>query len=150
MSLYGYGSSLSGYVDRERREVFAELARRGVAQAKVHFSGGNDEGGINDVELLKADGSKVELLDQWDCHPPYDVYDKAQGKYVPAPDERSDQHKADWILWEAFEAPMEAEYGGFGGEFYVSGTYTWDVTARKVTVTTDTRGYTYHEDSREI
>lgn len=45
----------------ERSEVFALLAAKGAAKAVVHFSGGNDEGGVDGIELLDKDGN-VETL----------------------------------------------------------------------------------------
>lgn len=107
-------------------DVFAELARRGYTRAVVHFSGGNDEG--------RADSTRLYAGDAWVSFNPsraYDRWDPLQNRFI-ALERTPDQHLA-----EGLEAPIYQEYGTFAGEFYVSGTVTWDVATRTVDLEAD-------------
>lgn len=94
-----------------RDEVFAELHRRGVAKATANFSGGNDEGFVDEITMFSALGQEVGTLSEY--------------RYGGQGDE-------DTRLAEAIAQPIYDEYGGFGFEGSVHGDLTWDVPARKV------------------
>lgn len=109
-----------------RDEVFDVLVAKEVVRAEVSFSGGHDEGGCDDVLLLAADGRVVqELREAW----PETVYDQASGRHIekPIPD-------GDAALAHALCRPVYNRYGGFAGEYCVSGTVVWDAAARTVTI----------------
>lgn len=101
-----------------RQATFAELRARGAATAVVGFDGGNDEGGPHSIKLLDANGSEIADLD------PYPDYVERNGRWEP--------DTPDGKLAEALAAPIEAQYGSFAGDFYVSGKLTWDVTTGAV------------------
>jgi hypothetical protein len=109
-----------------RDSVFAALKKKGVAKAEVYYSGGNDEGGVNDIALLDAAGKNVGNLQEYYGAP--QTWDEATQRWVSAPDTPTDDNR----LAEALGAPVYDNYGGFAGEFYVSGTVTWDVEKRTV------------------
>lgn len=94
-----------------RNEVFRQIRARGGVLAKVQFSGGNDEGGADDIVIEDEHGTRVA--------------DIAPYAYDNSPDQE---------LADALMEPMEAEYGGFATEGGVSGTYTWDARTGKVTL----------------
>lgn len=123
-------------------EAMQTLKGLGVAKVEVHFSGGNDEGGPDDVTFLDADGNKVEgprdpnvYQDrQWDevtrsyGEPQWTAYVGPKwNDRRPATDEEIAASKLHGVL----ASPIYAEYGSFAGEFYVDGTCTWDVATAK-------------------
>ena len=87
--------------------VYDELEKRGVIVASVSFSGGGDEGGADDIILTHKDGHTSEL----------DPY-----QYGTCGD--------DYNLVTALAEPLYEKYGGFAGEFHVSGTLVYDVVGR--------------------
>ncbi len=102
-----------------KSEVWNELKKRGVVKVVVEFSGGGDEGGVDDTTLFAADGK---------------VYGKL-GPYFP--NKKWDGTKNEWILLkqptvdealsEALSEPVYDKYSSFAGEFHVNGTVVWDV-----------------------
>ena len=126
--------------------AFAELHRRGITSATVEFSGGNDEGGADRIIGQKADGTTVPLR----AYDSVDIYeDRHTGKYLVAgrgAREATSEEITAHALAEALEAPVYANWGGFGGQFYVSGTVTWDVASGKVTEESE---HEYDEDEDE-
>lgn len=114
-------------------QVFAEIARRGADRAVVHFSGGNDEGGADDVTLFKGE-EKVAELQEW--HFP----ERGDGK--PAHGEKSNDD-----LVHALVAPVYAQYGSFAGEFSVYGTVTWDTATKTAKMSKEEQsGYDHSEE----
>lgn len=107
-----------------RDEAFRELSRRGAVTARVGFSGGNDEGGAESIDLLDAEGKSIGSLD------PY--------QYEDTPDSQ---------LADALAKPVEDTYGGFAGDFEVSGTVTWDVRTRKVTMAKSETEWVEHAET---
>jgi hypothetical protein len=88
-----------------REETFNELVRCNVVKVEIEFSGGNDEGGADSVELINPAGAKTQLRYEYGAN--------------------------DNSLYEALCGPLD-RWGSFAGEFYVNGTITWDVPIRKV------------------
>jgi hypothetical protein len=84
--------------NRHKERVFLALAARGVERMVVQFSGGNDEGGVSGLI-------------------PYD----AEGNELP-----SDEMWKDWDFIELLEAPIEAIYGSWAGDFYAYGDLIYD------------------------
>lgn len=108
----------------ERRELWAELRRRNVAKVVVSFSGGGDEGGVDNISLQDAEGNEVGTLEE-----DYggSTYDPKTGQWVPV-----NPPNPDTALVEALVAPVYEKYGSFAGEFYVNGTVDYDVANEKV------------------
>lgn len=115
---------------------------RGVSTIVAQFSGGNDEGGIDSIDYLDADGKKINTIPSSSAYEDrywqggrehnrgWIVYDRSLG------DTWADQKRAatpdEVALAEALkviEHPVYDRYYTFAGEFYVDGTLTWDVTA---------------------
>jgi len=97
-----------------RDEIFLQLARRGVATASAEFSGGNDEGYVEDYGLYDGDGAEVGSI--------------AEHSY------RGHQEPEDEMLAGSMSEVLTEAIGGFNGDFSVNGTVTWDVQARTVRV----------------
>lgn len=125
------------------REAMQSLSDFGVTTVKVHFSGGDDEGGADSIDYLDADEKPVEVPVGHaveDYH--YENGRMSNGGWVVYDHSLSDNWNeqkrpatAEEIKWtkvsEVVEFPIYNEYGSFAGEFYVYGTLTWDVaTAR--------------------
>ena len=89
-----------------KRRVFALLAARGATKAVLSYNGGNDEGGVDQISLhiptAEGEFKEVDLPCHWN----------AQG------DDRE--------LAELLEAPVDAKYGSWAGDFSAYGTLTWD------------------------
>jgi hypothetical protein len=126
-----------------KHEVFAELKRLGAAKAVVEFSGGNDEGGVDDIALLDADGKQidVELSDHVHEERDYTKSGPANGYrghptgrwikgYGTDVIEATPEEKRLAQLSSALVAPVDEEYGSFAGDFSVQGTVTWDAVAQ--------------------
>lgn len=114
-------------IDKPR--TFELLRARGIVKVEVSFSGGNDEGGADGYAAYLADGTAVELgvsrANEWPTGT-WTVWERDGQR--PATQQEID----DSILTDLLEAPVYAEYGGFSGDFSVSGTVTWDVIAGTV------------------
>lgn len=128
----------------EIRSAMQSLQALGVASVKVHFSGGNDEGGADDVQYLDAAGNKVTGIPAGNAYENrywqngrehndgWFVYDRSlsddyREQKRPATAEEIAASKRARVI----ESPIYAEYGSFAGEFYVDGTLTWDVASGK-------------------
>ena len=94
----------------DRKGMFAELRRRMVGKVVVEFSGGGDEGGVEEIRLLSATGFPMGTIKPWD------------GKGI------------DKELAEILSAPVYDRYYGFAGEFHVSGTIEYNVETETATM----------------
>lgn len=119
-------------------EIFTALSQGGYSGAIIHFSGGNDEGGVDQIELLKGE-ERIELNYQ------EGTYNRETHAIEYSPEDRP---KAE--LWETLSQPIEDEYGSFAGEFYVSGTITVDVASRTMKMNKNERVESYEESSYEL
>lgn len=107
--------------ERERvkkEETFNLMRACGITKAVVEFSGGNDEGGPDDIEVTREGANEPSEL------PAY--YGSRDGSGT-----REEQ------LADLLARPVYAEYGTFAGEFYVHGRVVWDLEARTVRMTGD-------------
>lgn len=126
----------------ERRELWAELRRRGVAKVTVSFSGGGDEGGVDNITLLNAEGEEIGTLEE-----DYggSTYDPKTGQWVPV-----NPPNPDTKLVEALVAPVYERYHTFAGEFYVSGTVDYDVPNEKALMNKSERVESYEDSDEEV
>jgi hypothetical protein len=107
--------------------AFAELRNRGAAKAIVAFQGGNDEGGVEEITLLDADGKEVGKLQEYYGGSTWNPETKKWDKPKLNP-----QVQKDADLAEALGKPVYDKYYNFAGEFYVQGTVIWDVKTQDV------------------
>jgi hypothetical protein len=128
-------------------QAFEELRLRGANHAVVDFSGGNDEGGADDVRLYRAvyddNGNfKHESVDlpfnwgntyeRWDKpEPPPAGEGWTEARYQPPGKEHTvydrtlPGHPEDAELADALFFLASEKYGSFAGEYRVHGSITW-------------------------
>jgi hypothetical protein len=99
-------------------EACRRLNERGVAQAIVLFSGGGDEGGVDQITLFDSTGLRLDDLNE--------VYYQQ---------EKTEDHE----IAEALGKPVYERYFTFAGEFYVNGEVIWDTTNCTFKFETDER-----------
>lgn len=132
--MYGYDEPTPAEV----REVVVTLSPLGVTKIEVEFSGGNDEGGVDDLRYLDAEGKPVDV-------PRSNAYERTFYRNGRDVSEGWKVNEGDWreqnlrdatpdeVRWarvaKIVEAPIYARYYSFAGEFHVYGTLTWDVVA---------------------
>lgn len=142
--MYGYPQTSSA----DLASTMSALRSRGVAKVELEFSGGNDEGGVDNVTYFAADGTKIDgiptsqayVREEFDpttrrfVKKGYEVYDQSLAEdgslkwgSRPATEDEVKWGKVRTVL----EGPVEDRYGSFAGEFYVNGTVTWDVATGK-------------------
>jgi hypothetical protein len=111
-----------------KSRVFALLKARGATKAVLSYNGGNDEGGVDEIALYSR-------LDGGDIQVPVDFPTvwNATGE--------------DRELAELLEAPVDAKYGSWAGDFSAYGTLTWDV--EKGTVVMDDYEQSGYDHSHE-
>jgi hypothetical protein len=95
-----------------RDKVWAWLKSIGATKAIVEFSGGGDEGSIDDLEIFAGEGKiKPEITGY------------AWAGYGDSKSELTE----DEIMGNALAQPIWDKYYTFAGEFHVHGTVTWNV-----------------------
>lgn len=116
----------------EKKKVFDRLAADGFTGVTCHFSGGNDDGGVDSYEFYTADRDGPIPVDDhpaWTtAHAGY-VFDDQTGRYV-----KSDDTELNALaeFRDLVERPIYEQFYTFAGDFYVNGTLVWDVTNRTV------------------
>jgi hypothetical protein len=137
MSWLLYGT---GYGSTHREKAWKLMKQLGAAKAIVSYSGGNDEGGITDIRLLDAAGELLQELPSWAPQRESQEWDPETKTWSKKVIELTPEQE----LTHMFDAEVDAHYGSFAGEFYVSGEFTWDLATRKVE-DHGQREYTYSE-----
>lgn len=100
---------------KSKSEVFEFIARKGGDEAVVYFSGGNDEGGVNNISIRK-DGKEVCELQEL-----YETSSWDGTKWVTSTPTDPDKPYIDSLV-----APVYGKYHSFAGDFYVDGVLTWN------------------------
>lgn len=120
----------------DNAEVFEKLRERGAVKAVVEFSGGNDEGGADGIVLYDSDGERIGEVEGHHFGGYWDPEKKRFVEVFPAPEQRIETELA-----EALESPVYEEYGGFAGDFSVSGRVTWGAETGKVSMSGEESEY---------
>lgn len=113
-----------------KNKVFDTIRKLGAANAKVYFSGGGDEGGVDQITLHNENGEEIKsLLENHNYH-------EKNGKYYKY-DYKTNKQEVVNITDEEklvmnLVKPVYEKYHTFAGEFYVNGCVTWDAINRKV------------------
>jgi hypothetical protein len=121
-----------------REEIFAFIESKGGDSVVVSYSGGNDEGGIDSIEMFKDELKVCEFEE------PREEWNAIQHTYVP------DDSNPDNKFIAAMTAPVYEEYHSFAGEYSVEGAITWDCKERKVTDSGDIEVPSYDSYEKEI
>jgi hypothetical protein len=137
-----------------RTQVFHKIREHGAEKALVTFSGGNDEGGADSVDLVKTDPENpeknitmVELGEGDDLQET--IWSAEERRYVPNP-AFGPEERAKAEFFSALVAPVYDRYHTFAGEFYVHGTVTWDATTGKVSMDKTETVEHYESDTVEL
>lgn len=124
----------------DRSQVFAHMNANGIAKIVVSFSGGNDEGGADGMTAHLTNGTTKEMqpgeiaYQEWPENS-WVVHDYDQATHTSTKRPATPEEIALTELNEALEGPIYDTYGGFAGEFHVSGVLTWDAAARTAKMT---------------
>ena len=117
LTQYGYPSVVDA-----KASLFNVMREHGVNRVEAHYSGGNDEGGVQSLEVLQdPDGKDLPKPDSWITRDPrrgeelspWQVRDGKVHEYHP--------------LWEALDKMLSTEFGSWAGEFSAYGTLTADI-----------------------
>lgn len=108
--------------------TFELLRKKGAIRAELEFSGGHDEGDVNSITLIAANGDTEDLV-VWYC-----------GGYMLNPDRKKDDysHANTWVpmsapanedeeLSDLLQGPVNERFGSWGGVESTQGVLTWDV-----------------------
>jgi hypothetical protein len=123
--------------DHLKRRILEALSRRGYVRAVVLFSGGNDSGGVDQIKVTKEDGTTTDLglpppvvtkgwtPDGWTTLkvPVCRTWKDGKPNDRPATDTEIIEHDFHRLLAQ----PVYDAWGGFAGDYYVSGKYIYDV-----------------------
>jgi hypothetical protein len=100
LSQYGYPT-----VDQAKGELFSVMRQHGVNFLDASYSGGNDEGGVDEIEVMKDDrGEPVTIENLHWLHP----------------------------LKQAVDSMLSPDFGSWAGEFSAHGHLFADVSAGRV------------------
>lgn len=129
----------------DKHKALQVLRDHNVITCVLDYSGGNDEGGVDAVKVTYADG-REENNPLW-CTRTYSPmqHNPETNKWERAPlpeDKERANECADLI-----EQPVYDRYYSFAGDFYVSGTVTYDVPAGTVNINGDEQVYEPFEES---
>lgn len=99
------------------------LRESGASRLEAHYSGGNDEGGVDGLKLLDADGKEFEVPNRGTYRPP------REGERGWGP---QGQVYEEHPLWQAADEMLSTEYGSWAGEFSAYGTLYADLKENRV------------------
>ena len=125
---------------RAKVELLRVVREAGATRLVASYSGGNDEGGVDGIVLIDAEGKEMPTPDQWierDPKPGDSEWAIRDGKV-------SEFHP----LWAAADAMLETEFGSWAGEFSAYGQLVADTVTGKVTRTGEIQSG-YDSDDRD-
>jgi len=115
-------------VYKTAQDVWIDLLANGIIRAEVHFSGGNDEGGVDSIVLKKLNNQDTIISDNT-------VYDPKNAAYKIA---------------QALSSPVHFEYGSFAGEFHVNGIVVWDCPNQEIRIEGTEETTSYEDFTRKV
>lgn len=120
MEAFGFPSAATA-----KSALFEEMRKVGASRLEAHYSGGNDEGGVDDIErLLDADGKALEIPKEYiereprEDDPPYRIREGKVNEWHP--------------LYQAVDEMLSTEFGSWAGEFSANGTIYADLKENRV------------------
>jgi hypothetical protein len=123
-----YGTYNTSLAAAERTKAMRMLRERRANKAEVFFSGGNDEGGIDDITVVRDDGARYKLEE----HAEWRYEQQADGTWERVTVERTPEQIQESELFEILGLPVYERYSTFAGDFHVDGVVTWNVVENTV------------------
>ena len=123
-----------------RDEMWQELAKRNVSSVVVKFSGGNDEGGVDEIILCDKDDLPFDELRE-SCE---QVWDYTTNSWI------TKNPNSDTDLIHILVKPVYDKYYSFAGEFYVQGELIYDVKNKKITMNGKETVESYEDFENEV
>ena len=126
----------------DKQAAFDGMRERGISRIEMDFSGGHDEGGIDDIYAFDAQGERVELPERkWHIGTQYSQGMETKIAYkigdwqasIPVDQVPADE-KAIVDFLDNIENIVYSKYHTFAGEFYVNGTAVIDVEKNIATI----------------
>ena len=134
----------------DKQVAFDGMTRRGINRIEIHFSGGNDEGGIDYMQATDFEGNEIDIPDTpwvsssyenqtvtqgvWLPHPMTTHGDFKNQKFVPLSD--LDAEVLDNINFRrSYESIVYGKYYNFAGDYYVEGTAILDISENVAKIT---------------
>jgi hypothetical protein len=99
-----------------KSSIFEEMRKLGANYAEAHYSGGNDEGGVESLDLFRDIPGED---------------DKTERIKVAVPD--SEHFGWEHPLWRDFDDLLSLEFGTWAGDFTAFGTVIADLRENKIT-----------------
>lgn len=137
MEQFGFPSA-----ETAKAALFEQMKEVGASRLEASYSGGNDEGGVDEIKvLIDADGRTIPVPERW--------YDR------PATAEDDDWEIRKGIvhvwnpLWEAADSVLSTEFGSWAGEYSAHGTLFADLKEGRVWRQGEMEVSTYEEDNQE-
>lgn len=127
-----------------REHVFDWIRARGADRAIVEFSGGHDEGGVDDIRLTDPESGACVMQFEEEVAPHFEtdpfgttVYQSqtlTDGSKVrsPVPHTPTAQQSETQAYVDALSQPVYDSYHSFAGEFTVNGAVVWDAARKRV------------------
>lgn len=109
-----------------REQVWAALEGR-AALVSVYFEGGNDEGGVDDISFKDSEGKTIKRMQEYYPTGTWNSETRTM-------DYDTSKVTLDELLSFNLCKPVYDKYYSFAGDFYVTGTVTWDVIKKTVTM----------------
>jgi len=132
----------------DKLAAFDGMTKRGINRIEIHFSGGNDEGGIDYMQATDLEGNEIDIPDAPWVSSCYENQTVTKGVWLP--------HHAEGSFWEqkfvplsdldaevldninfrsSFENIIYGKYYTFAGDYYVEGTAILDVSENLAKIT---------------
>lgn len=133
-------------MSNKHQPTLNKLKSLGFVTAQIEFSGGNDEGGVDDITLTRADGTTVTYPNYLDTV--VREWSEDRKRWVettrPGPD------GVDSELHTALVDPVYSRFHTFAGEFHVDGKVEFNVQTNMVKMTGYETIEQYHDLDEEV
>lgn len=130
----------------DKTKVWNAMRDKGISKIVAYFSGGNDEGGVNNYAIFDMNGKQFEPPEEQKKEAGYyrELYPFTRAEFFG----HDEYWPKEGSLAHIIERPVDMEYGSFAGDFSVSGECVWDLKTMKVTMDGEqTAGYeSFHRD----
>lgn len=113
LSQYGYPT-----VDEAKGKLFTAMREHGIDYLEARYSGGNDEGGVDEIEVMKDSRGETVTIEKLNWEHP---------------------------LTEAVDGMLSTEFGSWAGDYTAYGTLFAKVSENKVWRSGQMSGYTDDE-----